>query len=155
MFFTCFQMFSKWPYLVQNYKNENFMPFERFTELLTMCFSTLDKDIDEKFSDIQKVNALLKEIKTQDMELLASEAFISQQYPCDLAAACAYFSKEVARLHGGAQLENQRNHRKFRISEFGRDGGRGQGRVRYSGRARGRGRGVGAPSRRWWTRISR
>ena len=116
------------------------MLFESYTEIFTKCLSNLDKDIDEKLSDIQKVNALLKGIKTQDMELSALKAVISQQYPCDLAAACAYFSKEVARLHGGAQLENQLNHPKRRISAFGRDGGHGQGRGPYSGHARGRGR---------------
>ena len=98
-----------------HYKNERSMSFERYKELLTKCFSTLDKDIDKKLLDIQKVNALLKGIKTQDMELLASKAVISQQHPHDLDAACAYFSKEVVRLHGGTQLENQRNHRKRRI----------------------------------------
>ena len=86
------------------------MSFERYTDLLTKCFSTLDKDIDEKLSDIKKVKALLKGINTQDMEISASKSVISQQYPRDLAAACAYFSKEVAILRGGAQLENQRNH---------------------------------------------
>ena len=96
------------------------MPFEHYTELLTKCFSTLDNVIDKKLSDIQKVNALLEGIKTQDMKLLASESVISQQYPSDLADDCTYFSKEVARLHGGTQLENQRNHRKRRISAFGR-----------------------------------
>ena len=55
------------------------MSFERYKELLTKCFSTLDKDIDKKLLDIQKVNALLKGIKTQDMELSASKAVISQQ----------------------------------------------------------------------------
>ena len=45
------------------------MLFERYIEVLTKCFSTLDKDTDEKFSNIQKVNALLKGTKTQDMEL--------------------------------------------------------------------------------------
>ena len=69
------------------------MSFERYTELLTKCFSTLDKDIDEIFSDIQKEKSLLKGIKTQDMELSASKAVIIQQYPRDLATACAYFSK--------------------------------------------------------------
>ena len=103
------------------------MLFERYLELLIKCFLTLEKDIDEKLSDIKKVNALLKGIKTQDMELSASKAIFSQQYPRDLAAACAYFSKEVARLHGGAQLENQRNHHKRRISSFDSDGGRGRG----------------------------
>ena len=69
------------------------MSFERYTELLNKCFLTLDKDIDEKLSDIQKVNALLKGIKTQDMELSASKAVISQQNLRDLDAACVYFSK--------------------------------------------------------------
>ena len=54
-------------------------------------------------------------------------------------AACAYFSKEVARLHIGAQLENQRNHRKRRISAFGRDSGCGRGQGGYSSRAQGGG----------------
>ena len=40
-------------------------------------------------------------------------------------------------------MENQRNHRKRCILDFGRDGGRGQGRGHYSGRARGRGCGGG------------
>ena len=89
-----------------HYKNERSMSFERYTELLTKCFSNLDKDIYERLLDIQKVNSLLKGIKTQDMELSASKAVIRQQYPRDLAAACAYLSKEVVRLHVGAQLEN-------------------------------------------------
>ena len=67
------------------------MSFERYTELLTKCFSNLDKDIDKILSDIQMVNALLKGIKTQDMELSSSKAVFIQQYPRDLAAACAYF----------------------------------------------------------------
>ena len=46
-----------------HYKNECSMSFERYTELLTKCFSTLDKEMDEKLLDIQKVNALLKGIK--------------------------------------------------------------------------------------------
>ena len=77
-----------------HYKNERSVSFERYTELLTKSFSTLDKDIDEKLSDIQKVDSLLKGIKTQDMELSASKAVIGQQYPRDLSAACAYFSKK-------------------------------------------------------------
>ena len=64
------------------------MSFDIYTELLTKCFSNLDKYMDEKLSDILKVNALLKGIKTQEMELLASKVVISQQYPRDLAAAC-------------------------------------------------------------------
>ena len=70
--------FSKSKLKSLHYINELFMLFERYTEILTKCFSNLDKDIDEKLSDIQKLNALLKGIKTQDMELSASKAIISQ-----------------------------------------------------------------------------
>ena len=77
------------------------------------------------------------------MELSASKAMISHPYPRHLAAAWTYISKEVDRLHGGAKLENQCNHRKRRISAFGRDSGRGRGRGCYGGRAWGRGRGGG------------
>ena len=55
-----------------HYKNERSMSFEHYTELLTKCFSTLDKDIEENLLEIQKVHALLKGIKTRYMELLAS-----------------------------------------------------------------------------------
>ena len=65
------------------------MLFKRYTDLLTKCLSTLYKDIDKKLSDIKHVNALLKGIKTQYMELPASTAVISQQYPHYLADACA------------------------------------------------------------------
>ena len=61
-----------------HYKNERSMLFERYTDLLTKCLSTLYKDIDKKLSDIQKVNALLKGIKTQDTELSTPKAVISQ-----------------------------------------------------------------------------
>ena len=109
-----------------HYKNEQSMSFEKYTELLTKCFTTLDKDPDEKVSERQKVERLLKGINTPDAELLACKAVISQNYRANFPGACAYFSQEVARLHGGAQLENRKN-RKRRVSEVttGRGGGGG------------------------------
>ena len=128
------------------------MSFEKYTELLTKCFTTLDKDLDERVSARQKVERLLKGINTPDNELLACKAVISQNYRADFPGACAYFSQEVAQLHGGAQLENRKN-RKWRISEVstgrgrgggrGRSGGRGRGRGRFGERGRGGGRGSG------------
>jgi hypothetical protein len=112
------------------------MSFEKYTELLTRCFTTLDKDPDERVSARQKVERLLKGIKTPDTELLACKAVISQNYRADLAGACAYFSTEVARLHGGAQLESRKN-RKRRVSEMS-SGKEGRGRGRGGGRGRGR-----------------
>jgi hypothetical protein len=115
-----------------HYKNEQSMSFEKYTELLTKCFTTLDKDPDERVSARQKVERLLKGINTSDTELQACKAVISQNYRADFSGACAYFSQEVARLHGGAQLEN-RKHQKRRVSEVSSGRGR-SGRGRFVGR---------------------
>ena len=137
-----------------HYKNEQSISFEKYTELLTKCFTTLDKDPDERVSNRQKIERLLKGIKTPDTELLACKAVISQNYRADFTGACAYFGQEVAQLHGGAQMESRKN-RKRRISEVatGRGRGRGRGRggryVSRGGRGNrdGRGRGTGAQGR--------
>ncbi len=58
-------------------------------------------------------------------------------YTCDFDGACAYFSREVSRLHGAAQLEATCNHtRKRGIYAF--DAG-GCGRSCFGGRYGGRG----------------
>ena len=94
------------------------------------------------------------------MELSASKAVISRQYPRYLDAACAYLPKEVDILHGGAQLENQCKHCKLRISAFGRYSGCGCGRGHYRGRAqergirRGRHQGGGSGGRGTQTEIN-
>ncbi len=54
------------------------LSFEKVMEILSKSFSTLDKDRDES------------------------------QYANDFSGACNYFSAQVSRLHGGAQLENSK-----------------------------------------------
>lgn len=82
------------------------MSFEKCTKIMTKCFNTHHKDPDQRFSDWQKVEKLLKAIRCQDVELLVAKAIIHQQYPQDyIGAWCGYFSQQVARIHGSAQLE--------------------------------------------------
>ena len=38
---------------------------------------------------------------------MAAKVIIDQQYPRDFTGACAYFSQQVAQIHGPAQLEYQ------------------------------------------------
>ena len=125
-----------------HYKNERSMSFEKYTEFLTKAFTTLEKDEDERLSNRQKVERLIKGINTGDAELQASKAVIMQNYPRDFVGACAYFSQQVSRLHGGAQLED-RKYRKRRISEVNTSGGRGRGRGRGRGHGQGHGGGRG------------
>jgi hypothetical protein len=133
-----------------HYRNERSMSFEKYTELLTKAFMTLEKDPDESFSERQKVNKLLEGIQSSDIELQSCKAVITSQHAGDFTGACAYFSQQVSRLHGGAQLEQQKFKRR-RISQVDTRGGRGGrgrrgGLGRFSGGHRG-GRGGGHSGR--------
>jgi hypothetical protein len=77
-------------------------------EILSKSFSTLDKDPDERYSECQKVEELLQYIQMPDMEVVAQKSVIASQYANDFSGACNYFSAQVSRLHGGAQLENSK-----------------------------------------------
>jgi hypothetical protein len=90
------------------YKNECSLSFEKVMEILSKSFSTLDKDLDERYSERQKVEKLLQCIQTPDMEVVAQKSVIASQYANDFSGTCNYFSAQVSRLHGGAQLENSK-----------------------------------------------
>jgi hypothetical protein len=92
-----------------HYKSErSSMSFERCTEIMMKCFNTLHKDPDQRYSDQRKVEKLLKAIRCTDPELIvAKEDFVDQQHGRDFTAgACGYFSQQVSRVHGPAQLES-------------------------------------------------
>ena len=61
--------------------------------MIIKCFSTLDKDEDEKRPKQQKVNAIINGIRVQDVQLMAATSYIAGQYPRDVTMACAYFSR--------------------------------------------------------------
>jgi hypothetical protein len=135
-----------------HYRNERSMSFERCTEIMTKCFNTLHKDVDQRYSDRQKVEKLLKAIRCQDTELLAAKVVIDQQYSRNFIGACGYFSQQVARIHGPAQLEYKQNKNKKRgiYAVDSRAGRGGRGRSRHGGRNNtrgGRGGRSGRPGR--------
>jgi hypothetical protein len=129
------------------YKNERSLSFEKVMEILSKSFSTLDKDPDERYLECQKVEKLLQCIQTPDMEVVAQKSVIASQYANDISGACNYFSAQVSRLHGGAQLENSKYTKKHNVSAMygrgGQDGGCGGGRGRFGGHGRFGGRGGG------------
>ena len=69
------------------------MSFEKYTEMIIKCFSTLDKDEYEMLSDQQKVNTIINGIIFQDVQLMAATSYIEGQYPRDVTIACVYFSR--------------------------------------------------------------
>ncbi len=90
------------------YKNECNLSFEKVMEILSKSFSTLDKDLDERYSEHQKVEKLLQCIQMPDMEVVGQKLVIASQYANDFSGACNYFLAEVSCLHGGAQMENSK-----------------------------------------------
>jgi hypothetical protein len=100
------------------------------------CFNTLHKDINQRYSDCQKVEKLLKAIQCSDPELLATKAIIDQNFTRNFIGASGYFSQQVARIHGPAQLEyGQNRSSKRHISAVDCQVGRvGRGRGRHGGR---------------------
>ena len=88
-----------------HYKNERILSFEKVTEIMTKCFNTLHKDVNQHYSDHQKVKKLLKAIQCQDTELIAEKLVLDQQLPCNFVGACSFFSTQVACVHGPAELE--------------------------------------------------
>ena len=89
------------------------------------------------------------------MDAVAATSYIAGQYPRDVTMACAYLSREVARIHGLSQVDGETNRRKRRgiySSESdgcgcGRFGVLGCGNGQVFGRSGGRGhRGSGQSS---------
>ena len=58
--------------------------------------------MDQRYSDRQKVEKLLKAIRYLDPEVLAAKVVIDQQYPRNFIDTCAYFSQQVAYIYGPA-----------------------------------------------------
>jgi uncharacterized membrane protein YgcG len=97
------------------YKNEHSLLFEKVMEILSKSFSTLDKNLDERYLECQKVEKLLQ--------------CICMQMIFHVGTACNY-------LHGGAQLENSKYTKKHNVlAMYGCSGGRGHfgGRGRLGG----------------------
>ena len=95
-----------------HYKNKQSMSFEKYTVMIIKCFSTLDKDEYENLSDQQKVNDIINGIKVQDVQLMEATSNIAGQYTRDVTMACSYFSRELARIHGSAQVSGKTNRHK-------------------------------------------
>jgi hypothetical protein len=63
-----------------HYKNEWSMPFETCTEIMSKCFHTLHKDLDQRLYPCQKVEKLLSVICCDNAELIAAKVFIDNQF---------------------------------------------------------------------------
>ena len=70
------------------YKSKQGMSFEYYSGKLKCIFHVLDKDPDERLSNQQQVEHLLRGICMDDAELKGAKAVVSSQHANDFDAAC-------------------------------------------------------------------
>jgi hypothetical protein len=113
------------------YKNKCSLLFGKVMEILSNSFSTLDKDLDKRYLECQKVEKLLQFIQMPDMEVVAHKSVIVSQYANDFSGAFNYFLAQVSHLHGRAQLQNSMYTKRHNVSAMygcgSQDGSHGRG----------------------------
>jgi hypothetical protein len=140
-----------------HYKDEKVFPFERYVTKLKENFFILSKDKDEELTGKQKVDVMMKGIKSSDASIVAAKTDIYKDYRSDFSAATNFLSGLISNIHSAAQLDyssRQQSGKKRYISAVNtRDQRGGRGRFRRGGRSgergvgRGDGRGRGRNSR--------
>jgi hypothetical protein len=144
-----------------HYKDEKVFPFERYVTKLKESFFVLAKDRDENLTDKQRVDVLMKGIKSSNASIIAAKTSVFKDYRSDFNAATSFLSGLISNIHSSAQLDyaNRHSGKKRYISainsnpghsgrgrarrgggRFGQQSGRGYGRGRRNGRG-GHGRG--------------
>lgn len=154
-----------------HYKDEKVYPFERYVTKLKENFFVLAKDKDENLTERQRVDILMKGIRSSDANIVAAKTDVYKDYRSDFNAATSFLSGLVANLHSGAQLDyaSRTSGKRRYISGVDSNDGRGsRGRARRGGgrygtqpgRGGGRGRGDrggrggrGGRERIWLNRV--
>jgi hypothetical protein len=142
-----------------HYKDEKSFPFNRYVTKLKENFFILSKDKDEELTGKQKVDIMMKGIKSTDASIIAAKTDVYKDYRSDFSAATNFLSGLISNTHSAAQLDYSNrtagNSRKRYISAVdSRDQRGGRGRFRRGGRSgerggrdNGRGRGRNSRSR--------
>ena len=119
-----------------HYKDEKAFPFERYVTRLKENFFILAKYKDENLTDKQRVDVLMKGIKSTDPSIVAAKTDIYKDYRSDFNAATSFLSGLISNLHSGAQLDyaNRQGKRTRYVSALDSNDGRGgRGRARRGG----------------------
>ena len=116
----------------------------------------LAKDRDEGLTEKQKVDTLMKGIKSSDPSIVAAKTDVYKDYRSNFNAAISFLSGLVANLHSGAQLEYSNRHlgkRRYVSAIDLSDGRGGRGRARRGSGRYGKQRGNGCGGGRGMTRV--
>jgi hypothetical protein len=133
-----------------HYKEEKAFPFERYVTRLKDNFFILAKDKDENVTHKQRVDVLMKGIKSTDPSIVAAKTDIYKDYRSNFNAATSFLSRLISNLHSGAQLDyaNRQGKRTRYVSALDYNDGRGgRGRACRGGGRNGQQSGRGCRDR--------
>ncbi len=92
----------------------------------------LAKDKDENRTDKQRVDVLMKGIKSSDASIVAAKTSVLKDHRSDFNAATSFLSGLILNIHSGAQLDyaNRHSGKKRYVSAVDSSSGRdGRGRT--------------------------
>lgn len=116
-----------------HYKDEKVYPFERYVTKLKENFFVLAKDKDENLTNKQRVDVLMRGIKSSDASIVAAKTDVYKDYRSNFDAATSFLSGLISNIHSAAQLEyaNRNTSKRRYISaadSYDTRGGRGRAR---------------------------
>jgi hypothetical protein len=131
-----------------HYKDEKVFPFEKYVTKLKENFYVLEKDKSENLTGKQRVDVLLRGIRSTDTSIVSARINIFQNYRSDFDKAAEFMSGLISNIHAAAQLDYANRHsagnKRRYVSAMGSNDQRGgRGRARHgdnrSGQRSGRG----------------
>jgi hypothetical protein len=96
-----------------HYKDEKVFPFKQYVTKLKESFFVLAKDKDENLTDKQRVDVLMKGIKSSDASIIAAKTSVFKDYRSDFNAATSFLSGLISNIHSGAQLDYANRQKRY------------------------------------------
>ena len=125
-----------------HYKDEKVFPFEKYITKLKENFYVLEKDKHEDLTGKQRVDTLLRGIRSTDPGIMSAKVNVFQSYRGNFDKAVEFMSSLIANMHAAAQLDyaNRHGNKRRYVSAMGSSDQRGgRGRARQGGRTGQRG----------------
>ena len=131
-----------------HYKDGKVFPFEKYVTKLKENFYVLEKDKSESLTGKQRVDVLLRGIRSTDTSIVSARINLFQNYRSDVDKAAEFMSGLISNIHAAAQLDYANRHsagnKRRCVSAMGSNDQRGgRGRARQgdgrSGQRSGRG----------------
>ncbi|KAI2489217.1 hypothetical protein MHU86_25377 [Fragilaria crotonensis] len=120
-----------------HYRDEKVFPFERYVTKLKENFYILSKDKDENLTNKQRVDVMMKGIRSSDASIVAAKTDVYKDFRSDFDGATSFLSGLIANIHSAAQLDYAARHatgKRRYVSAIDSQQSGGRGRFKRGGR---------------------